>query len=124
MLDTVLAAGGEFETTTGTLAPRAAVPPGAIIVAFSTLLDTQFALALVDLSRRGHIVVAVDVLDGVPFEDQQDPLVARIWAMERSAMHRDMGTIGVDVVSWRGDISLDQALHLVPDHRRRERRRQ
>ncbi|MGH3522460.1 MAG: DUF58 domain-containing protein, partial [Mycobacterium sp.] len=50
VLDTVLGAGSPepaFETTTGTLAPRAAVPPGAIVVAFSTLLDTEFALALI-----------------------------------------------------------------------------
>lgn len=123
VLDTVLAAGSEFETTAGTLAPRAAVPPGAIIVAFSTLLDTEFALALIDLSRRGHPVVVVDVLDGVPFEGEHDPLVARIWAMERTAMHRDMGTTGVDVVGWRGDVTLDQALHLLADRRRPVRRR-
>lgn len=45
VLDTVLAAGDGFEHTTGTLAPRAAVPAGAIVIAFSTLLDTEFALA-------------------------------------------------------------------------------
>ena len=52
VLDTVLAAGDQFESTTGTLAPRAAVPAGAIVIAFSTLLDTEFALALIDLRRR------------------------------------------------------------------------
>jgi hypothetical protein len=30
-----------------------------------------------------------------------------------------MGTIGVDVLPWRGDGPLDQVMHLVPDHRRR-----
>ncbi|MBO0879533.1 MAG: DUF58 domain-containing protein, partial [Mycobacterium sp.] len=75
VLDTVLGAGREFETTTGTLAPRAAVPAGAIVVAFSTLLDTEFALALINLRKRGHVVVAVDVLHGSPFRDRQDPLV-------------------------------------------------
>jgi uncharacterized protein (DUF58 family) len=123
VLDTVLGAGSGFETTTGTLAPRAAVPPGAIVVAFSTLLDTEFALALIDLRKRGNIVVAVDVLEGAPFEDELDPLVARMWALQRSAMYRDMATIGVDVVSWRGDSTLDQSMRLVPDHRRPARRR-
>ena len=118
VLDTVLGAGDEFETTTGTLAPRAALPPGAIVVAFSTLLDTEFALALIDLRRRGHTVVAVDVLEGAPLEGEQDPLVTRMWALQRSAMYRDMGTIGVDVVSWRGESTLDQSMRLVPDHRR------
>lgn len=122
VLDTILGAGDGFETTTGTLAPRAAVPPGAIVVAFSTLLDTEFALALIDLCKRGHVVVAVDVLEGFPFEGEQDPLLTRMWQLQRSSMYRDMATIGVDVVSWGGDSTLDQAMHLVPDHRRPKRR--
>jgi uncharacterized protein (DUF58 family) len=118
VLDTVLAAADSFESTTGTLAPRAAVPPGAIVVAFSTLLDTDFALALIDLRKRGHVVVAVDVLQGSPFEAGRDPLIARMWSLQRSFMYRDMGTVGVDVISWRADDALDQAMHLIPDHRR------
>ena len=118
VLDAVLASGDEFETTTGTLAPRAAIPPGAIVVAFSTLLDTEFALSLIDLRRRGHVVVAVDVLQGAPFATAQDALVDRMWALQRSAMYRDMGTVGVDVVAWQADRTLDQSMRLVPDRRR------
>jgi len=118
VLDTVLGSGDEYETTTGTLAPRAAVPPGSIIVAFSTLLDTEFALALIDLRKRGHLVVAVDVLQGSPFGEHQDPLIGRLWALQRSAMYRDMATIGVDVVAWQPDRTLDQSMHAVPDRRR------
>jgi uncharacterized protein (DUF58 family) len=123
VLDALLAAGDNFETTKGTLAPRAAIPPGAIVVAFTTLLDTDFALALIDLCRHGHVVVAVDVLDGLPLPGEHDPLIARMWSLQRSFMYRDMRTIGVDVVSWRGDSSLDQAMHLVPGRRRRVRGR-
>ena len=118
VLDTVLGAGDEFESTTGTLAPRTAIPFGAIVVGFSTLLDTEFALALIDLRRRGHVVVAVDVLQGAPFRTTQDPLVDRMWALQRSAMYRDMGTVGVDVVAWQADRSLDQSMRAVPDRRR------
>jgi uncharacterized protein (DUF58 family) len=123
VLDTVLGAGDRFENTTGTLAPRAAVPAGAIVIAFSTLLDTEFALALIDLRKRGHVVIAVDILDSSPFEGQQDPLVDRMWALQRSAMYRDMATIGVDIVSWRGDQSLEQSMGVMPDRRRRVRGR-
>ncbi|CDO87506.1 ATPase [Mycobacterium triplex] len=123
VLDTVLGAGDRFENTTGTLAPRAAVPAGAIVIAFSTLLDTEFALALIDLRKRGHVVIAVDTLDVSPFEDEQDPLVDRLWAMQRSAMYRDMATIGVDIVSWRGDHTLEQSMGVMPDRRRRVRGR-
>lgn len=123
VLDTVLGAGERFENTTGTLAPRAAVPVGAIVIAFSTLLDTEFALALIDLRKRGHVVLAVDILDGSPFEGQQDALVDRMWALQRSAMYRDMATIGVDIVSWRGDSTLEQSMGVLPDRRRRVRGR-
>ncbi|MET0476115.1 MAG: DUF58 domain-containing protein [Mycobacterium sp.] len=123
VLDAMLGAGDGHETTIGTLAPRAAVPPGAIVVAFSTLLDTDFALALIELCRRGHVVVAVDVLDGAPFDDLDDPLIARMWSMQRAFMYRDMRTIGVDVVSWSTDGILDQVLHLVPRRRRVSGRR-
>jgi uncharacterized protein (DUF58 family) len=127
VLDTLLGAGDEFESTTGTLAPRAALPPGAIVVAFSTMLDTEFALSLIDLRRRGHTVVAVDVLEGAPFETETaharsgktyDPLFTRMWSMQRSFMYRDMGTVGVDIVSWPSQNTLDQAMKLVPEHRR------
>ena len=123
VLDTVLGAGDRFENTTGTLAPRAAVPAGAIVIAFSTLLDTEFALALIDLRKRGHVVIAVDILDSSPFERQQDPLVDRLWTLQRSAMYRDMATIGVDIVSWQGDRGLEQSMGVLPDRRRRVRGR-
>jgi uncharacterized protein (DUF58 family) len=123
VLDTVLGAGDRFENTTGTLAPRAAVPAGAIVIAFSTMLDTEFALALIDLRRRGHVVLAVDILDNSPFEGEQDPLVDRMWTLQRSAMYRDMATIGVDIVSWREDSGLEQSMGVMPDRRRRVRGR-
>ena len=123
VLDTVLRAGDGFEDTTGTLAPRAAVPAGAIVIAFSTLLDTEFALALIDLRKRGHVVIAVDVLDSSPFATEQDPLVDRMWALQRSAMYRDMATIGVDVVSWSEERSLEQSMSALPEHRYRVRGR-
>lgn len=119
ILDTMLGAGGTYETATGTLAPRPAVPTGAIVVAFSTMLDTEFALALIDLRKRGHPVVAVDVLEGSPVEGDHDPLVHRMWAMQRSFMYRDMATVGVDIVGWPGEATLDQAMALVPVHKAR-----
>jgi uncharacterized protein (DUF58 family) len=118
VLDTLLGAGDEFDTSTGTLAPRAALPPGAIVVGFSTMLDTEFALSLIDLRKRGHTVVAVDVLEGAPFGEGKDPLFTRMWSMQRSFMYRDMGTVGVDIVSWPSEHTLDQSMRLVPERRR------
>ncbi|NKY50283.1 DUF58 domain-containing protein [Nocardia vermiculata] len=118
IVDAVLGIGDEHVPTTGTLAPYAAVPLGAIVVAFSTLLDTEFALALIDLRKRGHTVVVVDVLRGPPFTDALDSTMARMWQLERTAMYRDMGTVGVDVVPWPEGARLDQAMRLIPEKRR------
>jgi uncharacterized protein (DUF58 family) len=118
ILDTILDASGGPETGTGTLVPPGAVPRGAIVIAFSTLLETDFAIALIDLRKRGHTVVAVDLLVGTPFTGEHDPLVARMWALQRQFMYRDMGIIGVDVVAWSPEYTLDQAMLLIPEHRR------
>ena len=123
VLDTVLGAGEGFATMTGTLAPRAAVPPGAVIVAFSTLLDAAFGIALTDLCRRGHTVVVVDVLESYPLAEEHDETIARMWKLQRSAMYRDMGAIGVDVVPWPSEFTLDVAMRLLPQGRRGRGRR-
>lgn len=115
VLDTVLGTGAGYQTMTGTVAPRTALPPGAVVVAFSTLLDGEFGLALIDLARRGHIVVVVDVLDGCPLGDDLDPVITRMWALQRSAMYRDMRVVGVEVVAWPSELPLEAAMRLMPD---------
>ena len=118
IVDTVLDVGDEHVSAVGSLAPYAAVPLGAIVVAFSTLLDTQFALALIDLRKRGHVVVVVDVLRGAPFREELDSTLARMWQLERASMYRDMGTVGVDIVAWSADTRLDQVMRMLPRQRR------
>ena len=115
VLDTVLGTGAGYQTMTGTVAPRTAVPPGAVVVAFSTLLDGSFGLALIELSRRGHVVVVIDVLDGCPLGDDLDPIVTRMWALQRAAMYRDMRVVGVEVVAWPKAITLEAAMRMLPD---------
>ena len=115
VLDTLLGTGVGYQTMTGTVAPRTAIPPRAIVVAFSTLLDGEFGLALIDLSRRGHVVVAVDVLEGCPLGADLDPTVTRMWALQRSAMYRDMRVVGVEVVAWPSAVTLEAAMRLMPD---------
>ncbi len=123
VLDTVLGAGGGSHDIGGTLAPQAAVPPGAVIIAFSTLLDAAFGLAMMDLSQRGHVVVVIDVLEGCPLGPEEDPILERMWALQRSAMYRDMRVVGVEVVDWPADVTLDAAMRLLPQARVRAGRR-
>jgi uncharacterized protein (DUF58 family) len=123
VLDTVLGAGDGFRTMTGTLTPQAAVPPGAVIVGFSTLLDADFGMALMDLCKRGHTVVVIDVLEAYPLEDEHDDIVKRMWKLQRAAMYRDMGAVGVDVVPWPAEFTLDVAMRVLPQGRRGRGRR-
>ncbi len=123
LLDAILDAGEWHSQSASALAPRAAVPPNAIVVAFSTLLNADFGLALTDLRRRGHPVLVVDVLDRLPFREDPDPIVARWWRLERSRMYRNIAVTGVDVVGWSHDSGLNHAMHLLPRRPRRGRRR-
>ncbi|WP_280447716.1 DUF58 domain-containing protein [Nocardia cyriacigeorgica] len=107
----------------GTVAPPGAVPHGASVVAFSTLVDTGFALALIELRRRGSAVTAIDLLSAeAPFADDADPLIGSLWALERSAMYRDMATIGVEVIGWQDGIRVTDALTGGRDVRERSAR--
>lgn len=125
VLDTVLAAGGTEEPG-GTLAPRAAVPPGAVVIAFSTLLESGFGFALTDLCERGHPVVVIDVLqdpvfDGGPVDGGTEAgadLLGLMWDLQRSAMYRNLRSVGVNVLAWPADLALDQVMALLPVARR------
>ena len=123
VLDTLLRAGVGYHSMEGTLAPQPAVPPHAIVIAFSTLLDTAFSLALTDLCKRGHPVVVVDVLQGYPLEGEAEPILQRMWALQRSAMYRDMRVVGVEVLSWPAEVTLEQAMRLLPQATRSLARR-
>lgn len=123
LLDAVLDAGEWHSHSAGALAPRAAMPPNAIVVAFSTLLNADFGLALTDLRRRGHPVLVVDVLDRLPFREEPDPIVARWWRLERSRMYRNIAVTGVDVIGWSHDAGLNHAMHLLPRRPRTRRHR-
>jgi uncharacterized protein (DUF58 family) len=60
-------------------------------------------------------VVVVDVLDGCPLADDLEPIVTRMWALQRSAMYRDMRVVGVEVVAWPEALPLEAAMRLMPD---------
>lgn len=128
ILDAVLAAGDDHRPVRGTLAPVDAVPHGAVVIGFSPLLETQFALAMIDLRRRGHTVVLVDVLgEDPPFSEELDEISARMWRIERRNQSRDLSTVGIQIVDWPRDadsgVALEHALLLLSRRPARPRRR-
>ncbi|MGH3300928.1 MAG: DUF58 domain-containing protein [Streptosporangiaceae bacterium] len=92
--------------------PRAALPPGALIIVFSPLLDTRLIEAVRDLRERGFSVLVVDVLNAEPRHDRSilSELAGRMWRLEQEAIRFSLNQIGVPVVHWDGASSLDEPL--------------
>jgi uncharacterized protein (DUF58 family) len=89
--------------------PRAALPPGALIVVFSPLLDQRFIESLRNMRERGFTMLVVDVLNAEPpvRKRREDRMARQIWQMEREAIRFSLHELGVPVVHWDGVTSLD-----------------
>jgi uncharacterized protein (DUF58 family) len=98
--------------------PRAALPPGALVVAFSPLLDGRFIESLRDIRERGFSLIVVDVLNAEPPVRRPfaDNAARRIWRMEQQANRFSLRELGIPVVPWDGRVPLD--LPLAPYTRR------
>jgi uncharacterized protein (DUF58 family) len=98
--------------------PRAALPPGSLVVAFSPLLDGRFVEALRDMRERGFALIVVDVLNTEPPVRRRfaDSAARRIWRMEQQAIRFSLRELGVPVLPWDGITPLD--LPLAPYTRR------
>ncbi|HEY7264561.1 MAG TPA: DUF58 domain-containing protein [Trebonia sp.] len=98
--------------------PRAALPPGALVIVFSPLLDQRFVEALRDMRERGFALFVIDVLNtGPPFRRAfADEMTGRIWRMEQQAIRFSLRELGIPVVPWDGVVPLD--LPLAPYTRR------
>ena len=98
--------------------PRAALPPGSLVVAFSPLLDGRFVESLRDMRERGFSLIVVDVLNTVPPGRRlfADVAARRIWRMEQDAIRFSLRELGVPVLPWDGAAPLD--LPLAPYTRR------
>ncbi|HZR54753.1 MAG TPA: DUF58 domain-containing protein [Streptosporangiaceae bacterium] len=98
--------------------PRAALPPGALVIVFSPLLDQRFVEALRDMRERGFTIFVVDVLTVDPPARPRvvDRLARRVWRMEQQAIRFSLRELGIPLVHWDGVAPLD--LPLAPYTRR------
>lgn len=93
--------------------PRAALPPGSLILVFSPLLDRRLVEAVRDLRERGFTLLIIDVLNaepGVVSRDRVGAMARRIWRMEQQAIRFSLGELGIPLVRWDGEQSLDEPL--------------
>lgn len=105
--------------------PRRTLPPQALVLALTPLLDERAARALLDLRARGFDLAVVEV-SPEPFVEPGDGLerrlAHRLWLLRREAVRGAFARVGVPVARWDGRVPLAAALGEVTAFRRFARR--
>jgi uncharacterized protein (DUF58 family) len=89
--------------------PPRTLPPKALVLAITPLLDDRTAAALLDLRARGYdlIVVEVSPVELVaPAPGSSLELAHRLWRLSRDALRWRYEQVGVPVVTWREGVPL------------------
>ena len=110
----------------GSLAvPRRALPPHAMLIALSPLIDDAVVAALTDLVGRGYDMAIVEI-DPASFLSPSDgpveELSRRIWSLQRDSVRRRFRARGVAVAEWDPTDPFEDALREVSAFRRAVRR--
>jgi uncharacterized protein (DUF58 family) len=104
--------------------PVRSLPPGSLVLALSPLLDERAVRALLDLRARGFDLAVIEI-SPVPFapvpQRGLDELAYRLWLLRREALRSRYLRLGVPVVEWRGDVSLQVAFEEVRRFKRHAR---
>jgi uncharacterized protein (DUF58 family) len=101
--------------------PPRSLPPKALVVALSPLLDNRSIEALLDLRGRGFDLAIVE-LDPEPYiAAPVDPFAIaarRLWRLQRESLRDRFRRLGVPVATWAPSEPLDAALEEVRAFRR------
>ncbi len=101
--------------------PARTLPPRALVIAVTPLLDPRAVGALLDLRARGFDLAVVEVAAdpyAAPGVGELDDLAWRLWALRRNALRAQLSALGVAVAQWRDDAPLDAVLEGVRTYRR------
>jgi len=122
MLDTQIVL--SFAWRDVTTVPRRTLPPQALILALTPLLDERSEDALLDLRARGFDLVVIEIspLTLVPSPQGELQVIAhRLWRLRRDAVRARFERAGIPVAVWGDETSLAAALEEVSSYRRRAR---
>jgi uncharacterized protein (DUF58 family) len=104
--------------------PPRTLPPKALVIALSPLLDPRSAAALLDLRARGFDLVVIEV-SPVPFVtpsgDELAQLSYRLWRLSRESLRARYEQAGVPVIEWIDGVALNVPLEEVAAFRRHAR---
>ena len=97
------------------LVPPRVLPPSALVVAITPMLDARFTKAALDLAARGFdlvvlVVSPVGVIRKMLAGSPTDELACRLWALERRARLDVLRGHGLAVVEWDPSEPLAHAL--------------
>ena len=101
--------------------PARVLPPAALVVAVSPLLDDRVVEALADLRARRYDVAIVEVSPVAftqPGEVESERLAHRLWVLRRAEIRARYERLGVAVATWSDDRPLDAVLEGVRAFRR------
>jgi uncharacterized protein (DUF58 family) len=103
------------------LMPRRTLPPQALVLCLTPLLDERGAAALLDLRARGFDLAVVEIspLDLVePGRSEAERLAYRIWRLRRDAVRSRLLRSGIPIALWDDERPLAVALEEVRSFRR------
>jgi uncharacterized protein (DUF58 family) len=104
--------------------PPRTLPPRALVLALSPLLDDRAVGALVDLRARGFDLAVIE-LSPYPFvpegESETERLAYRLWRLRREALRTKYASLGVPIVEWREGIPMEAVVEEVRAFRRHAR---
>ncbi len=104
--------------------PARTLPPQALVVAVTPLLDDRIVEALADLRARRYDLAIVEVDPAgfaTPGESESDQLAHRLWLLRREEIRARYERLGVAVATWSDDQPLDSVLEGVRAFRRHAR---
>lgn len=101
--------------------PARTLPPRALIVGITALLDERAIAALLDVRARGFDVAIIEV-DPLPFVTRRagelDELAHRLWVLRREVLRDRFRRMGVALATWEEGAPLAGALEEVQESRR------
>lgn len=103
------------------------VPPRALVMVLSALLDEQIGSRLATLTRRGNPILVIDTLPpsaAPPHGTEATTIAWRLAMLRRDTLRARMSDHGIPVVAWEGAGSLDHVLVQLARSARISRRRQ
>jgi uncharacterized protein (DUF58 family) len=101
--------------------PARTLPPQALVVALTPLLDERSIRALLDLRARGFDLDVIELSPAAfvdPGATESEQLAYRLWRLQRDALRSQFHAAGVPVVEWRDGDPLARPIEEVTAFRR------